>query len=237
MVEQHQFESKEALYEALQKTISRDLIDTHEAHGAALLLASGGSSPSPVYRALSADQLPWPKISVALVDERWVDLDHKGSNEALLNNSLLQNAAVDADAYGMKNSAATAKQGWEECEKRYAALPWNDAVALLGMGPDGHTASLFPEAEGLDHALSTSDYVAPLMAKQSVVTGELTERMTLTLTALSKCKTLYLLITGEEKLQVFKRALEDAQGDGPYPLVISHLLASTDINLQVFWAP
>lgn len=237
MIKQRIFESKETLYEALQMDISRDLIDACEAHDEALFLASGGSSPSPVYRALSTEELPWPHISVALVDERWVDIKHKGSNEALLNHNLLQNAAVDATAYGMKNSGATAKQGWQACEEHYAALPWKGAVALLGMGPDGHTASLFPEAEGLDHALTTSNYVAPLMAKQSVVTGELTERMTLTLTALTKCKTLYLLITGEEKLQVFKRALEDAQGDGPYPLVISHLLASTDINLQVFWAP
>lgn len=237
MIEEHIFESKAVLYEALHAAIATDVAETLAFNEKALLLASGGSSPAPVYRALSLQALPWQRINVALVDERWVDLHESGSNEALLADSLKQNQALNVDLYGMKNQAPTASEGWSECEARYQALPWQGAVALLGMGPDGHTASLFPDSAGLNHALATDDLVAPINAIQSDVTGALTERMSLSLSALARCKKLYLLITGTEKKQVYERAKEDAQIPGAHPLVISHLLARSDINLQVFWAP
>ncbi|MFP3374668.1 6-phosphogluconolactonase, partial [Pseudomonas sp. SIMBA_068] len=74
------------------------------------------------------------------------------------------------------------------------------------MGPDGHTASLFPHADGLENGLTTTQTVCAINAIQSDVTGSITERMTLTLHAIANSKVVKLLISGEEKLAVYKQA-------------------------------
>lgn len=237
MLLEHKFEDKQSLYEALSLGIAQDLQASLAEDDKALFLVSGGSSPAPVYRTLSTKQLRWSHVDVALVDERWVNPGEQGSNQTLIENSLLQNHAVDANFTAMKNGAGTADQGLAQCETDYSALAWEQSVALLGMGPDGHTASLFPDAEGLHRALVSDDYCAAITAKESEVTGSLTERMSLTLSALARCKRLYLLISGAEKWQVFDEAKAQSKNISGDSLVIANLLARSDIELNVFWAP
>ncbi|MCF6435771.1 6-phosphogluconolactonase [Pseudoalteromonas sp. MMG022] len=227
------FESKEELSNALASLLEAGLVAGIEQKGNAVLMVSGGSSPAPAYRHLSQLPLAWDKISVAMVDERWVDASHEKSNEAFIKSTLLQEYGAKANFVTMKNSATTAQAGQAECEQAYRALGKAD-VTILGMGPDGHTASLFPHADGLEHGLNTSDTVCAINAKQSEVTGSIIERMTLTLNGIANSQQAVLLISGDEKRAMYELAKQPgSELDIPLRAVLNH----SDINLTVFWCP
>lgn len=228
------FDNKEALTAALSSSLEQSLREGIKDDGRAVLMVSGGSSPKAAYEHLSTLDLQWQSVDVAMVDERWVEPSHEKSNEAFIKNTLLQNFGEKANFITMKNDADTAQQGVEKCEAAYNRLKKPFDVTILGMGPDGHTASLFPNAQGLEHGLTTHDTVCAINAIESDVTGSITERMTLTLNAIAQSKVVKLLISGEEKLAVYNEA--KAGGDEknmPLRAVINH----PNINLEVYWAP
>jgi len=228
------FDSKEALTVELSASLEKNLVSGIEQDGRAVLMVSGGSSPAPAYRHLSHLELDWKNIDVAMVDERWVDASHDKSNEAFIKSTLLQHHGAAANFITMKNGAETAEQGSEECEKAYQQLKQTFDVTILGMGPDGHTASLFPHADGLEFGLTTTQLVCAINAIESEVTGSITERMTLTLSAIAQSKVVKLLISGEEKLAVYKAAKAGGNvNDMPLRAVLNH----PTINIEVYWAP
>lgn len=226
------FDSKEEYNQTLGTDLAQCLTDGIKQDGHAVLMVSGGSSPAPAYKYLSSLDLAWEKISVAMVDERWVDKTHEKSNEQFIKSTLLQDKAAKAPFITMKNDAETAEQGQADCQKEYAALKQTFDVIILGMGPDGHTASLFPHAEGLKHALETSDIVAPINAIKSDVTGDITERMTLTLQAIKQAKVIKLLISGEQKLAVYN---ETKAGDNIADMPLRAVLKQTQVPVEVYW--
>jgi 6-phosphogluconolactonase len=236
MVKQFLFDDRDSLISALSLACTRHLEQAVNGKGTASFMVSGGSTPAPLYQALSNSDLDWSKIHVALVDERWVDKDHDASNEALIERSLLINNATKATFTGMKTLAETALEGCTETEALYAKIPQPFTVAILGMGNDGHTASLFPHAEGLASALAEDNHqlTAAITAHQSDVTGPNTERLTLTLNGLLQAKRLIILLTGEEKLTVFKHAL--AEGDIE-DMPIRAILRQTKVPVELYWSP
>ncbi len=231
-----EFESRAAMVEALTADCHHALQAGVAEKGRASFLVSGGSSPAPAYENLSNSDLPWNKIDVALVDERWVDIDHAGSNEAFVNRTLLQNNAVGAKLIGMKNGSASALEGLAACEADFTTLTQPFDVTILGMGPDGHTASFFPHSDGLEKALdeSASELCAAIMATKSAVTGDNLERMTLSLAGLLKSKEVKLLISGEEKLAVLRQA-EQVGDVADMPL--RAVLRQTTVPVTIYWAP
>lgn len=234
MLEEKIFDSREALLAALQEDCVDALESALKERDHASFLVSGGSSPAPLYQRLSQIALDWKRIQVALVDERWVEPGHAKSNETFVQKNLLQHAAGQAPFLGMKNSAASAAEGLAACEQAYQKLPQPFDLTILGMGPDGHTASLFPKAEGLAEALTTSALCSSVTAHQSEVTGEFTERMTLSLAGIVNSRRLVLLITGDEKLQ----ALRAAQGDGPVEeMPVRAVLRQNKVPVTLYWAP
>ena len=233
-VNEHLFEDRDALIEALRGDIVARLGEALGQQGRATLLLSGGSTPAPLYRALSAEPLDWSGIDVALVDERWVETDDPASNERLLRETLLHDRAAAARFTGMKNNHPTPFTGEAECNQAYAALRTPFDLALLGMGPDGHTASLFPGAKGLEAALDRKLFCAAIRAIPSAVTGDHVERMTMTPWGLLQSRCLLLLITGEEKLQVYRKALQEGMNS---LLPVGVLLDQLQAPVEVYWAP
>jgi 6-phosphogluconolactonase len=236
MVREFHFEHRTHLFTALTAECHDILSESLSKNGSATLFVSGGSTPIPLYESLSKAELAWKKIKVALVDERWIDQQNQASNEALIKRSLLINNAKAATFFGMKTSDDRANKGQPQTESRYRTLPQPFTVAIVGMGIDGHTASLFPGAKGLNAALKpeSEQITAAIVAKQSAVTGVNTERLTLTLSALLKCERLIILLTGEDKLAVFEQAMKP----GPVEeLPIRGLLHQEKVPVELYWAP
>lgn len=236
MLTEKLFESRAQMIAALKDECLTALNHSLDERGEATFMVSGGSSPEPLYKELSNEDLPWESVYVALVDERWVEFEHEKSNEAFVVRTLMQNKAATANLIGMKNSADSATDGLEDCESVYQQLAQPFAVTILGMGSDGHTASLFPHAEGLPDALKPDNesLCAAIYAHPSEVTGAITERMTLTLAGLLRSRSLLLLITGEDKLQVLRQA---QAGTDVSEMPIRAILQQQQVPVTLYWAP
>lgn len=236
MVREFHFEQRNHLFTTLAAECQDMLSESLSKHGSATLFVSGGTTPAPLYEALSKMDLAWKKVKVALVDERWVDQQNSASNEALIRKSLLVNNAKVATFVGMKTAANTAAKGLAETEANYQALPKPFTFAIVGMGNDGHTASLFPHADGLAAALKseTQQLTASIKAKPSPVTGTNTERMTMTVAGLLQCDRIIVLITGEDKLAVFDQAMRPGAVE---EMPIRALLNQEKVPVELYWAP
>jgi len=232
-ISEHRFEDREAMLAALYQAFVDDIEQALSRQSTATLLLSGGSTPVPLYRSLSAAKLDWSRIHVALVDERWVDAHSSSSNERLLRDNLLVQHAADAHFTGMKNPAASPFDGVQECNAAYLDLPSPYSLCLLGMGPDGHTASLFPGAAGLTEALASKNHCAAIRAIRSAVTGDNLERMTMTPWSLLQSRKLILLITGNDKWDIYQRA----RNNGAAPeLPVSLFLDQNEVPVEVYWS-
>ena len=216
------YQKRGAFNEAASWFISDFLIKTLAQQNKVSLFLSGGTTPRTIYKYLSHFALPWERVDIGLVDERWVNEDDSGSNTALIKRTLLQNNGRAARFTLMKSRHKTAKAAQCNLNKNYQPLLKQRSLAVLGMGPDGHTASWFPGADGLEDALNlqSKPAVQAITAIPSKVTGPYLERMTLTLSALLQCDQILLLISGSEKIQVLQHVLDTY--DPAYP--ISHLL-------------
>ena len=236
MPEEFFFQDQQSLLSALLNESKNILVEALENRGRASLLVSGGSTPKRLYQELSKEDLAWPNVDIALVDERWVHPNHPASNQAFINQHLLQNQAASAHFIAMKTHHNEAADGLASCEKHYQSLTKPFDMTLLGMGNDGHTASLFPSAQGLDRALDdgNSQLCASISALPSDVTGEWTERMTLSLYGLMQSRQLHLLITGQQKLDVYQQALVN---DDFNLMPVSAVLKQSKVPVQVYWAP
>ena len=236
MLTERLFENRQDMVAALEAECVAALTQAIEDRGEATFMVSGGSTPEPLYKSLSNVDLDWESVYIALVDERWVDFEHDKSNEAFTVKHLIQNKAAVANLIGMKNTAATAQEGLADCEAAYQQLAQPFDITILGMGNDGHTASLFPHANGLEAALNpdSSELCAAIVAHQSEVTGAITERMTLSLAGLLRSRTLVLLITGDEKLAVLRKA---QAGNDVAEMPIRAILQQDRVPVVVYWAP
>jgi len=201
------------------------------AEGARSLVVTGGASPGPVYDSLSRLEAPWERITVTLSDDRWVDASRPESNERLVRERLLVNHAARARLLPLKGSGATPEDDALAAEPSIAALmPF--AAVLLGMGEDGHIASLFPGASGIAEAL---DPDGPRLCVGVAMSGiePYLPRISLTVRALSATTGLVLLITGAAKRSIAERVLADPSYDPP----VAAILRQNRAPVSILWAP
>ena len=230
----HSFSDPESLTTELVTRITTLLSTGISQNGRASLVVSGGSTPVQLFKNLSNVDLPWQNVDILLVDERWVAPDDPDSNEHLVRTHLLQNKAAVAIFTGMKNSAETASEGEAECSKQVKKIHRPFDVLLLGMGGDGHTASLFPGAARLSQATNMDSGkicmgIAPVTAPH--------ERMTLTLPAILDSKQIFLHITGQNKKDVLEKALDDGPVEEmPIRFILQNQAQNQKMNLSIYWA-
>ena len=224
----HAFDDAQALATALSASIADKLREAIAASGEAFIAVSGGSTPKRLFEMLSNEVLDWSRVTVTLVDERWVPDSDERSNARLVESLLLQHKAADAEFVPLYVETPTPEAGIGEARARVAALKQPFDVIVLGMGPDGHTASFFPGGDRLSEALDPSN-TALLLPMRAPGAGE--PRITFTLPVLLKARTLYLHIQGEDKRDVLAQAEKPGS-----ELPIARVLQANR-PLEIYWCP
>lgn len=200
------FSDNHAMAARLADVIETQLARAIAANGTARLAVSGGSTPAALYKKLSERDLDWTRVSVLLVDERWVAPGEPGSNETFVRETLMQNNAASAVLYGLWRDAKTPADAVPQLnEELTEVFPVCDSV-VLGMGNDCHTASWFPHAEGLGAALTSKELLTSIRAAPSEVVGEHRDRVTMTLSAVAGARFICLLLAGQSKRDAFEVA-------------------------------
>lgn len=225
------FADADMLVRELAHQVADTLQTAIDVRGLASLVISGGKSPVKLFEILRTQLIDWSRVCIALVDERWVAGDDPSSNEKLAKDFLLRDKAAAARFYGLKNAAATPAAGAQAAWEAYGPIPKPFDTVILGMGDDGHTASLFPGSPNLAEGLDTSrkpgciGMTAPTAPQQ---------RMSLNLSALLESRRLVLFISGEAKWRTYVQATESGPVNAmPIRAVLRQQRTPTD----VFWSP
>jgi len=219
------YASPAALAQALAAQISAELQQAIAARGKALLVISGGTTPRRLLETLSQASLDWPAVTVTLADERWVPDSDPRSNAALAAQTLLRNAAVAARFLPMFRADLDITAAAREFSNALYTCCLPIDVLLLGMGNDGHTASLFPQGDLLSRAMAPdcNDIALPMHAP-----GAPEPRITLTLPTLASARHTHLHIEGQGKQQMLRHAL--ASRDLPIARVLAAAGARADVH-------
>ena len=226
--EWHDYATRDALAEGLTETVAARLAAGIAGHGSALLAVSGGSTPPLFLRALSQREIDWSRVTVTLVDERFVPPDSERSNARMVTLNLLQNAAAAAHFLPLNPEAGSAEEAAAAVRPHLLALKLPFDVVVLGMGTDGHTASFFPDADRLAEALDPKGkaLILPIRAPSAPE-----PRLTLTLSALALARYTALHIEGAEKRAVLESAL------GGEDLPVAHIFHHAANPVEIHWAP
>lgn len=229
--ERHDFADGHALARAQARRVGTALAREIERHGRATLAVSGGTTPRLFFEALACEDLAWPRLTVTLVDERWVDESSPRSNARLVREALLQGPAGQATFVPLTTADRDPETGRDAVEQRIAALDRPFAVVVLGMGDDGHTASWFPGGDRLDQALDASGQRL-VETMRAPAAGE--PRITMTLPCVLDSRVLVLHIEGEDK----RAALDAALGAGPAAAMpIRAALRQHRVPVEIYWCP
>jgi len=200
------FISKEQMSRAAA-AYTADLIRSNAASGKVFSFAlSGGSSPVRFYELLAEEAIDWSMVKVFLVDERKVKADHKHSNFRMIKESLLSKVNMpDTNIFSPKTEIESASDCAAEYEERIRKFFGNKHpvfdLIVLGVGPDGHTASLFP---GKNDLLESNRFIISTVAPEQF---DISERITMTLPLINRGNRRIFVILGNGKEEMVKRVL------------------------------
>ncbi|GLR47119.1 6-phosphogluconolactonase [Sphingomonas astaxanthinifaciens] len=226
-----EYDSVEEMAEAVAGDVGFIIDSAIDARDASLLALPGGKTPLPIFDKLVAAKRPWKKVTIIPTDERLVAVDHELSNARMLAQRFMR-AGARVIPIGGENDDVDA--AGNIADARLQDLPWPPDLVWLGMGADGHTASIFagPDMQKALDAPNARRAVGvrpdPLPAEAPVA------RVTLTRAALLSARTLIITIQGEEKKELLEQAISDGQSSR---LPIGRLLAEAEQPIDIHWAP
>ncbi len=229
MTEFKVFDSIETASVALAGHIAERLESAVAQRGQASLVVSGGTSPLATFRALRRHKLPWHKVTVVPSDERLVPPDHENSNEGMLRRELMQEEAAVARMLSLAGTGVFDDAQLASLNTRLGKFASSLDLVLLGMGDDGHTASLFPDSPDIAMALSSTDFCVLQQPAHLEVA-----RLSLTPALMIDAKEIILLFFGANKRAVYDRAIAGSDvGEMPVRFVLHQQLTP----VSAYWAP
>jgi 6-phosphogluconolactonase len=230
----HEFADADAMADGLATAIADHVSVAIARSGSAVFGASGGSTPFPAYRRLADMPLPWSAFKVVIVDERWVPPGDPDHNETRIRASLLARAGDKARCLGLWSEAPTVQAAAALADARVAQLARPLDVVLLGMGLDGHIASLF--ASGDNYARATDPdcpYHVMAMVPAAGAASPAHARLTLTLPILLRSRAILLALTGDDKRALLERAIADGDASA---LPVASLFTAGHPAVDVYWS-
>ena len=200
------FTDKAELELSLAKEISEKLESEIKNKGEATLLVSGGSTPKKLYEILSNKVIDWNKVNIGLIDERFVATNTDQSNELLIKNTLIKNKAADAKFIGLVFNLNDYQENLNIAISKNKTFCKSITCSILGMGLDGHTASLFPNS---DEIYTDDSIYGDRLIINTRATSEPSKRISYTKAKILSSKHLFLYFNGKEKLDVYNSAKEN----------------------------
>ncbi|MDO6461534.1 6-phosphogluconolactonase [Granulosicoccaceae sp. 1_MG-2023] len=231
----YHFEDRDSQSDTLALLVAAQLRAAIAERHEASLVVSGGSTPLAMFRRLSQADLDWSKVTVTLADERWVPASHADSNTAMVRANLLRDKAAAATFLPLYREAGSVEEGIEASNTHIKDVAGTWDLVILGMGDDGHTASLFPcaapdeLAAGLGGGDSGAEACVIMHPGQAPHT-----RITQTLPRLLDSRKLILHIAGQSKLDVLRAALG---GQSVADMPIRAFLQQDSVPLDIISAP
>jgi 6-phosphogluconolactonase len=225
------FSGREALATALAARLADILRQAIAEEGSASLVVPGGTTPVAVFEHLAATDLDWAKVNVIPCDERWVAPDHADSNEGLIRRHLLTGKADAARVLALYRPVSTPDDALADVARAIKAIKRPFDAVFLGMGEDGHFASLFPGRAGTAPGLAL-DNASDLMTLKEPAKGH--PRIGLTLRALTDAKHLILAVPGEQKRVVLAEAKANINDDR---LPVAALLRQSRVKVDIMLCP
>ena len=221
----HKFAIQQACNQALTEQLASCITQAFNAQQKVSLLLPGGGTPAGLLQQLSQQDLPWAEIYISPTDERWVAGDSQDSNAQMLQQALTKANIVDPR---LADTAQASSEAWARAVETHAPF----AATLLGMGGDGHIASLFPGMPHLAPALQLNEQPSALVG---LAPNEPKVRLSLNLSMLCATRWLGLLVFGERKKLMIDRVL--AKDPTTQALPIYHLLWHAPLPVHIYWAP
>jgi 6-phosphogluconolactonase len=226
-----EYDSAEEMADAVAGDVGFIIESALDARGSSLIAIPGGNTPLPVYARLVSAKLKWKDVTVIPTDDRIVDVQNELSNARSIAKAFLPTGArvipiaTVLDDYRQAGNAADA---------RLQDLSWPPDLVWLGMGSDGHTASIFPGPDIKDALDAPKARRAVGVMPDPLPSEAPVARVTLTRAAILSARTILITITGEEKKDVLERAIADGQSSS---VPIGRVLAEAEQPIDIHWAP
>jgi 6-phosphogluconolactonase len=226
-----EYDSVEEMADAVAGDVGFIIESALDARDAALIALPGGKTPLPVYPKLAERKLNWKRVTIIPTDDRLVPMDSELSNiRGIAQAFLPQGARV----FPIATTIEDHKLAGGAADARLQDLPWPPDLVWLGMGSDGHTASIFngPDLQDALEAPKARRAVGvmpePMPAEAPVA------RVTLTRASILSARTLLITISGDEKRELLEGAIADGQSS---KLPIGRVLAEAEQPIDIHWCP
>ena len=230
VIEMHNSDNMQHTIEKLLPKIRKKILSIQKTNGICSLALAGGNTPKSLYSALSDEDIDWSNINITLTDERWVDVDHADSNENMLR-TCFASSKSELNFISLKSSDSSVYSGEKITNKILSEKIPSLDVVILGMGEDGHFASIFPSVENYDALMDLKN-----TSRCLAVTPENKQaRLSLTFRYLLSASVIYLLVSGEEKKKLLDRELDLNEISSEFP--ITALLNQSRCPVNIYWNP
>ncbi|QDA58285.1 6-phosphogluconolactonase [Thermomonas aquatica] len=231
---EHDYPNTGALIDQVARALQHACREAIGARGAAWLALAGGRTPLPIYARLAASPCDGT-ITAIPTDERCVPHDHPACNLRALREAFAANSGITAAGITREDGDEAASLAQARALFAVNAQPFD--FVLLGMGADGHFASLFPGAANLAEGLAMEGGIDAIATQPDPLPPEAPfVRISLSLPRLLRAREVHLVVTGEDKRRVLRQAQQQDQG-GAIPYPVAALLHARDHRLQIHWSP